>query len=226
MLAKLPSIQLYPADWLRDEIAGCSWAAQGLFVRLMFIMHDAEPYGYLVDHAGKPLSHSAMVRRSGGHRKQFEVVLSELIAAHVLRQDEQGRWHNKRMVEDAKLREKWKLDKQRQRSSGADVHHNVHHVSTESPLVSSSSSSILKKDPPNPPTSVGGDNGNFEVSWQTLEGLIVITVPKGRRVITDADKARLAGKRATEVISFFQSKGFSVRLEPRESSAKAASSGE
>ena len=53
----------------------------------------------------------------------------------------------------------------------------------------------------------------------------MITVPKGRRVISDADKARLAGKRADEIVSFFQSKGFLVRLEREEDLSAAAGSG-
>ena len=41
-MAKLPYIQLYPGDWLRDSVAGCSLAAQGLWLRMMFVMHDSE----------------------------------------------------------------------------------------------------------------------------------------------------------------------------------------
>ena len=44
---KLPHIQLYPGDWLKDQVAGCSLGAQGLWLRLIFIMHDSEPRGFL-----------------------------------------------------------------------------------------------------------------------------------------------------------------------------------
>ena len=42
-----PYVPIYPGDWLQGPVAGCSLAAQGLWLRLKFIMHGCEPYGYL-----------------------------------------------------------------------------------------------------------------------------------------------------------------------------------
>jgi hypothetical protein len=39
-MSKRPSFQFYPGDWLRDSVAGCSLAAQGLWLRVMILAHD------------------------------------------------------------------------------------------------------------------------------------------------------------------------------------------
>ena len=52
LVSKMPAIQLYTGDWLKDPVAGCSLAAQGLWLRMMFIAHDSRRYGYLANPDG------------------------------------------------------------------------------------------------------------------------------------------------------------------------------
>ncbi len=102
-MAKLPAIHLYPGDWLRDPVSGCSLAAQGLWLRLLFIGHDAENYGYIFarDLLG---AHSSIARRCGCNLEEFETLLAELLEAGVAT-IEGGFVVSKRMIRDAKLRD-------------------------------------------------------------------------------------------------------------------------
>lgn len=85
-LRKLPYIQLMVRDWISDEIAGCSLAAQGLWLRLMFIMHGAPLYGHLADATGKPMADSAIMKRCGIARpSEYRRPLDELLTAGVPR---------------------------------------------------------------------------------------------------------------------------------------------
>jgi hypothetical protein len=100
---KLPHIPLYPGDWLRDGVSGCSLAAQGLWLRMMFVAHDAPVYGEVFDtnllHARTNIS-----RRCGCSVEEFDELFSELTEASVpgLRD---GIVLSRRMIRDGKLRE-------------------------------------------------------------------------------------------------------------------------
>lgn len=105
MAGKLPRIELYPGDWLRDSVSGCSLAAQGLWLRMMFLAHDSERYGYL-EVNGSPMQPEFIARRCGANdTAQYEFLLSELSAAGVPSVSESGVLYSRRMVRDANLRE-------------------------------------------------------------------------------------------------------------------------
>jgi len=43
-----PSFQFYPADWRNNaKLRRCSWAARGVWIELMGLMHDSDKYGVL-----------------------------------------------------------------------------------------------------------------------------------------------------------------------------------
>lgn len=45
---KRPSFQFYPADWRNNaKLRRCSWAARGVWIELMGLMHDSDHYGVL-----------------------------------------------------------------------------------------------------------------------------------------------------------------------------------
>jgi len=101
--AKLPAIHLYPGDWLRDSVSGCSLAAQGLWLRMMFVAHDAPEYGHifacdLLD------AKRGIARRCGCTLEEFEAVFSELCEAGVPGIKD-GIVYSRRMIRDASLRE-------------------------------------------------------------------------------------------------------------------------
>lgn len=45
---KRPSFQFYPADWRNNaKLRRCSWEARGVWLEVMGLMHDGDPYGVL-----------------------------------------------------------------------------------------------------------------------------------------------------------------------------------
>jgi hypothetical protein len=101
---QLPSIHLYPGDWLRDAISGCSLEAQGLWLRMMFIMHDSDRYGHL-SKDGVSISPGLVARRCGSTLEQYTSLLKELTDAGVPSLTENGIIYSRRMVRDADQRE-------------------------------------------------------------------------------------------------------------------------
>lgn len=120
-LAKLPSFMFYPGDWLRDPVSGCSLAAQGLWLRLMILMHDAERYGYLAIN-GSPIPSDQLARRCGCSLAEFEVLFAELESAGIPRRTKDAIIYSKRMSDDAEDRAK---NAERQRRHYEKTHTNT-----------------------------------------------------------------------------------------------------
>jgi hypothetical protein len=99
----LPAIHLYPGDWLRDAVSGCSLAAQGLWLRMMFVAHDSERYGYL-EVNGSPMQPRHIAQRCGCELAQYESLLLELTDAGVPSVSDNKALFSRRMVKDANLR--------------------------------------------------------------------------------------------------------------------------
>lgn len=100
---KLPAIHLYPGDWLRDEVAGCSLDAQGLWLRMLFVMHDSDRYGYL-SKDGMAIPPGSIARRCGCTLEQYMALLTELTSDGVPSTTEDGIIYSRRMVRDAEKR--------------------------------------------------------------------------------------------------------------------------
>ena len=101
---KRPSFQYYPGDWVRSlDIRSCSLAARGLWLEMMNIMHEAEPYGYLVIN-NKPISLPVLARMVGATQSEIEPLLDELEALGVYSKDENGAIYCRRMVRDEQFR--------------------------------------------------------------------------------------------------------------------------
>lgn len=103
-MGKLPALMLYPGDWLQDEIAGCSIAAQGLMLRIMFLGHSSTRYGYLVNSDGSPIPHDALARRCACTLEQFDALLTELDSVGKLSRTPEGIIYLRRMVRDEQKR--------------------------------------------------------------------------------------------------------------------------
>jgi hypothetical protein len=142
-MPKLPAIQFYPGDWLRDEVAGCSLGAQGLWLRMMFIAHDSERYGYLSLN-GNAMPDDFVARRCGSSVTDYVTLLAELDRAGVPSRTPEGIIYSRRMVRDAKARTANALRQKKFRkvhSNGAS-NGSVTAVSHRSSSSSSSSSSL------------------------------------------------------------------------------------
>ncbi len=103
-MAKLPSIQFYPGDWLRDPVSHCSLAAQGLWLRMLLLAHDSVPYGYLVQQ-GRAIPPAQVARRCGASTvEEYLTLLAELDAAGVPERTPEGIIYSRRMVRDDRRR--------------------------------------------------------------------------------------------------------------------------
>lgn len=99
----LPYIPVYVGDWLKDVVSGCSLPAQGLWLRMMFIMHTAEEYGCLVLD-GQPMPEDMIARRCGAALDEYRNLLAELLRTRVPGMREDGVIFSRRMVRDAEKR--------------------------------------------------------------------------------------------------------------------------
>lgn len=101
---KRPAFQFYPSDWRNDSaLKLCSVAARGVWIEIMCIMHDCQPYGHLVIN-GQPMSIVQLSRLIGESEKVIEKCLLELEQAKVFEKTESGIIYSRRMVKDEKLR--------------------------------------------------------------------------------------------------------------------------
>lgn len=102
-MSKLPYLQFFPGDWLRDPVSGCSLEAQGLWLRMMFLMHDSERYGYLQTN-GSPTPPGSIARRCGCTPAQYDALYLELSEAGVPSVTPSGVIFSRRMVRDTEVR--------------------------------------------------------------------------------------------------------------------------
>lgn len=101
---KRPSFQFYPADWRKDAaLQSCSIAAQGLWINVMCIAHECEPYGHLIIN-GKPMNAAQIGRLVGLSAKECQALIDELSEAGVLSFDDDGAIFSRRMIKDEELR--------------------------------------------------------------------------------------------------------------------------
>ena len=101
---KRPAFQFYPADWRKDvELRSCSIAARGLWIDMMCIAHECEPYGHLTIN-GKPMTSAQIAGQVGLVPAQAKKLIEELVANGVARTSASGAIYSKRMVDDEDLR--------------------------------------------------------------------------------------------------------------------------
>ena len=113
-MAKRPGIYVYDGDWVKDNVAGCSLGAQGLLLRMMFIGHNSERYGYLQQN-GAAIPPESIARRCGCTPEEYATLLQELDAAAVLSRTPTGIIFSRRMVRDEAERVAATNRKQKQR---------------------------------------------------------------------------------------------------------------
>ena len=101
---KRPAFQFYPADWRKDAaLQSCSLAAQGLWVNMLCIAHECEPYGHLVIN-GRPMTAAQIGRLVGVSAAECQKLLDELLAAGVVSTSDDGAFFSRRMVRDEEIR--------------------------------------------------------------------------------------------------------------------------
>jgi hypothetical protein len=104
-MLKRPSFQFYPSDWRTDPgLRLCSVGARGLWIEMICLMHEGEPYGHLTAF-GEPLSNEDLSRLAGEPIKQIEAWLKELFSKKVYTISAEGAIFSRRMLRDETQRE-------------------------------------------------------------------------------------------------------------------------
>src|SRR6185312_12748690 len=129
-MAKLPAIMFYPGDWLSDEIAGCSLAAQGLWLRMMFLMHRSSRYGHLALPNGSAIPSKSVAAQCGIDQQAYETLLLELDSVGKLSRTNDGVIFSRRMVSDEQKRAGDRGRKRKERTIKRDVTPHVTHSVT------------------------------------------------------------------------------------------------
>lgn len=102
--ARNPWMKFYPSDWRADQaLRICSIAARGLWVELMCIMHEAEPYGHLVVN-GVPVTETQIGLLTGIPSVEVGALLTELETAGVFSRNRDGVIYSRRMTRDERKR--------------------------------------------------------------------------------------------------------------------------
>jgi hypothetical protein len=99
-VSKRPWLKWYPSDWRSEpSLRMCSRAARSLWVDLIGLMHDAEPYGHLLIN-GKAPTTKQLAAILGDSEKELKNLLVELENAGVFSKNEAGVITSRRMVRD------------------------------------------------------------------------------------------------------------------------------
>jgi hypothetical protein len=103
---RTPWMKFYGADWRANaQLRLCSLAARGLWVEMLCIAHDAEPYGHVLI-AGRIPSAAQIAIQVGAAAREVEKLTAELEAAGVFDRSEAGAIVSRRMVRDREKAER------------------------------------------------------------------------------------------------------------------------
>lgn len=101
---KQPAFQFYPGDWRRDAaLRACSLEARGLWIELMAIMHDGDPYGHLSVN-GVELTDTQSASMVGISVPRYRKLLADLEIHGVPGRTDHGVLFSRRMVRDHQVR--------------------------------------------------------------------------------------------------------------------------
>lgn len=101
---KRPAFQFYPADWQKDAaLQSCSVCSRGVWIEMLCIMHQCEPYGYLAVN-GRAMTNEQLARLIGETPAFTRKALAELEGAAVFSRDDAGCIFSRRMVKDERIR--------------------------------------------------------------------------------------------------------------------------
>lgn len=104
-MSKRPAFQFYPGDWRTDPgLRLCTMLARGLWIEMMAIMHEGEPYGHLTAQ-GRPISDDMLARLVGESPAAVKRAIKDLDANGVFSRTDDGVIYSRRMVRDEAVRD-------------------------------------------------------------------------------------------------------------------------
>ena len=103
-MSSRPWMKWYPADWRGDpKVRACSPLARYVWLEMLGLMHEAEPYGHLVD-AGRAMDYRTLSRLIGVDPGDVKGAVKELEARGVFSRTDAGVIFSRRMVRDEQRR--------------------------------------------------------------------------------------------------------------------------
>jgi hypothetical protein len=97
---KQPWFKFYPSDWSGDrKLHMCSIGARGLWIEMLCVMHEADPYGHLMTD-GKAVTSRQIASLAGIPLAECGKYLAELESAGVYSRTETKVIYSRRMVRD------------------------------------------------------------------------------------------------------------------------------
>lgn len=104
-MGRNPALKLDFGDWLKDGAAVRSLAAQGLWLRMLFVAQASERPGFLT-YKGKPISDSHLARLCGvTSNAELHELLTELETASVFAREADGTIYSPSLVALNRVRE-------------------------------------------------------------------------------------------------------------------------
>lgn len=102
MSARNPWMKFYPSDWRADPLLRmCSIGARGLWMEMIGLMHEAEPYGHLLI-SGRAPTDAQLAVLTGTPTDQLPALIGELEEAGVFSRTQKGVIYSRRMTRDEK----------------------------------------------------------------------------------------------------------------------------
>lgn len=102
---KLPAVQFYTGDWLKDPaLRACSAVARGVWMDMLCLMHESPERGHLMHANGKPVTAHQLTRMAGCTPDEVDAALEELDDCGVFSRTEEGVIYCRRMVRDERKR--------------------------------------------------------------------------------------------------------------------------
>lgn len=104
-MTKRPAFQFYPSDWRNDPgLRLCSAGARGLWIDMLCLMHEGEPYGHLTV-LGRAMSPEALAKLVGESASAVKRWVEELRENEVFSETGDGVIFSRRMVRDEGIRD-------------------------------------------------------------------------------------------------------------------------
>lgn len=97
MKNNLPYLRLFPGDYLRSTVSVCSIGAQGLWLRIMILLHDSERRGYLTLN-GSPMPPRYAAKQCSVTPDEYDALLDELLSVKALSVSGKGTIYSPQMV--------------------------------------------------------------------------------------------------------------------------------
>ena len=120
-MAKLPSFQFYPGDWMKDpNLRRCSHAAKGVWIDMLCLMFECDERGVLAS-GGVPWGLDEIARAVGGAPDMTLSCVEELLAMGVASRNSSGAIFSRRLVRDEQERIQTRERVRKHRNGNGDV---------------------------------------------------------------------------------------------------------